>query len=65
MTTPSQFDNLLEEMEKATDEIRRLKDVQRIQLLRSPETDMENLMSAISYWEQRKCEAEDQIRLLR
>ncbi len=65
MTTPNQFETILEQMEKATDEIRRLKDAQRIQLISSPETDSESLTTAISYWQQRKCEAEDQLRLLR
>ncbi len=52
-------------MEKATGEIRRLKGTQRIQPINSPETDSEDPKTGISYWEQRKCEAADQLRLPR
>ncbi len=65
MNEANQFDALVAEMEKAADEVRRLKEVQRIQLYRSPESDMENLSTAIAYWESRKCEVENRLRLLR
>ena len=65
MTNPNQFDVLVAEMEKAASEVRRLKEAQKLQLLASPESNLENIETAINYWESRKCEAEDQLRLLR
>jgi hypothetical protein len=59
-----QFDNLVAEMEKASIEIRRLKDVKKLHLIRGSE-DTESVESAISYWEARKREAEEQLRQLR
>ena len=64
MTNPIQFDNLVAEMEKASVEIRRLKDVKKLHLIRGSE-DTKSVESAISYWETRKREAEDQLRQLR
>jgi hypothetical protein len=65
MTNPNQFDVLIEEMEKAATEVRRLKEAQKIKLLTSPESNLENIETAITYWESRKCEVENQLRMLR
>jgi hypothetical protein len=65
MTNPNQFDLLVAEMEKAASEVQRLKDAQKIKLLTSPESDLQNLETAITYWESRKCEVENQLRMLR
>ena len=65
MTNPNQFDVLVAEMEKAASEVRRLKEAQKLQLLSSPESNLDNIETAITYWESRKSEAENQLRMLR
>jgi len=65
MPNPDTIDALLEEDRKASEEIRRLKEAQRIQIVSSPEMETANLESAITYWSERKLEIESKMRLLR
>ena len=65
MTQPNELEGLLEEAVRVSEEILRLKDAQRSQLLTHPESDLDSLDSAIQYWRQRKTEVEGKLRLLR
>ena len=65
MTNTETFESLLEEDRKASDEIRRLKETERLRVLSSPGSDTAGLESAIEYWVQRKREIDDKMRQLR
>ncbi len=65
MTTDlNTFDGLLAEVDKASDEIRRLKDALHLQTLRSSD-DTSGLEAAIRYWEGRKLDLENKMRAFR
>ena len=65
--TPTDIDveRLLAEIDEATQEIDRVKGSLRRRLVAQPESGDLGLTAALSYWEQRKQEAETQLRRFR
>ena len=65
MPETDSIEALLEEDRQASDEIRRLKEVERLQVISRPQLSTENLEAARDYWEQRKREIAGKMRLMR
>lgn len=65
MTETDELEQLLEQVRKASDEIARIKELERLRLISSPAADCSGLESALDYWQGRKTEAERRLRAFR